>query len=250
MMTFRWSWIFILPLLLVRLGSSLPINDVVSDIYPRSSPPRTRRSTGSSTGKSPPTNVGAIVGGVLAGVLVTIGFFIWFSAYRKRRGEPHVEQGSEQKERPAGWLPALKSAFSPDEKEEKGADRFRDAFRDAFTRRGANRSQEAIYQPSPFPFSTDAINRPTPAAPGHTPRYPSILERGYSKTARHPQDLALVRLPSIPESLRSAPVGDRPSRRKIQIPPRALLVPPPGRQLPGLAGRVVGSSPSPRSPLW
>jgi hypothetical protein len=224
----------------------MPVNSIVPNLYRREIRPAPVLLESSSAGSSP-SNVGAIAGGVLAGVVVTILFFIWYSVYRKRKTESHVEEAAEQKERPAGWLPTLKSAFSPDEKEEKGIERFRDAF----NRWGAKKSQDTNYEATPFPAPTNAINRPPPAVPGHIPRYPSILERGYSKTARHPppsQNVTLQRLPSVAESLRSAPAGDRASRRKIQIPPRALLVPPSGRPLPGFAGRVVQMARSPRSP--
>ena len=185
---------------------------------------------------------------MLAGVVLTVFFFAWYSGYRKQRNKSHAEEGSsERKERSPGWFSNLKSEFSPDEK----AGRF-DRFREAFSRR-EKKTQDGIlptYQTKLPPGFTDSIiiSRPPPAAPSHVPRYPSILERNFSKTAREPSPPRdLSRPPSITESLRSAPAGDRASRRKVQIPPRALLVPPPGRPLPGLAGQV-GVSHSPLSP--
>jgi len=202
----------------------------------------------SSTASPSSANVGAIIGGVLTGVVLTLCFFAWYSRYRNRKNEPHAEEGDGQKGTSPGWFSNLKSEFSPDEK----AGRF-DRFRDAFSRRGEKKSREAVlpvYQDKVLVNSTDSVSRPTRAVPNHLPRYPSILERGYSKTARqppHPPPQDLSRMPSITESLRSAPAGDRASRRKVQIPPRALLMPPPGRPLPGLAGRVRTSR-SPMSP--
>jgi hypothetical protein len=201
------------------------------------------RPSPSSTKSSSSVEIGAIVGGVLAGVVLTGFFFAWYSGYRKRKNESHDEEGGEQKERSPGWFSNYRSEFSPDEK----PGRF-DRFREAFSRRGEKKPHDGILQAKLPPSSTDSIiSRPPPAVPGHVPRYPSILERDHSQTARDPsppQDLS--RMPSITESLRSAPAGDRASRRKVQIPPRALLVPPPGRPLPGLAG--LSRSPlSPRS---
>jgi len=238
-MTLPWSWIFMMPLLLVRPGSAVPISNYVGR-FPRDV------TTPSSTSSSSSAEIGGIVGGVLAGVVLTCFFFAWYSGYRKRKNESHAEEGGERKERSPGWFSNFKSEFSPDEK----AGRF-DRFREAFSRR-EKKAQDGIlpvYQTKLPPSFTDSIiSRPAPVAPGHVPRYPSILERNQNKTAREPsppQDLP--RSPSITESLRSAPAGDRASRRKVQIPPRALLVPPPGRPLPGLAGRV-GVSRSPLSP--
>jgi hypothetical protein len=177
---------------------------------------------------------------------LTVFFFVWYSGYRKRQNEPHAEEGGVQKEKSPGWFSNFRSEFSPDEKAG-----WYDRFREAFTRRGEEKSQEGVlptYQAKAPLSQMGSISPPPRAVPNHIPRYPSILERGHSKTARHPpppQDLS--RMPSITESLRSAPAGDRASRRKVQIPPRVLLVPPPGRPLPGLAGRV-GVSRSPRSP--
>ena len=199
-----------------------------------------------STSSSSSVEIGAIVGGVLAGIVLTGCFFAWYSRYRKRKNESHAEEGVERKEKSPGWFSNLKSEFSPDEK----AGRF-DRFREAFSRR-EKKAQDGIlpvYQTKlPSGFADSIISRPAPVAPGHVPRYPSILERNQSKTAREPSPPQhLSRQLSITESLRSAPAGDRASRRKVQIPPRALLVPPPGRPVPGLAGHI-GVSRSPLSP--
>lgn len=188
--------------------------------------------------------IGAIVGGVLAGIVVTVLFFAWYLGYRKRTNNPHVEEGGGEKDQSAGWFSKWSAESPPSEK--AGS-----RFRDAFSRRGAKKSQDNIllvYQAKLPPGPAGSVSLPAPAAPNHVPRYPSILERGYSRTARHSPPLQdLSRMPSITESLRSAPAGDRASRRKVQIPPRALLVPPPGRPLPDLTGQV-GASRSPRSP--
>ena len=182
---------------------------------------------------------------MLFGVVLT-GFFIaWYSGYRKGR-QADAERGGEEKWS-AGWFSTFsKSDSSPAEKLLASPSRGPlDRFRDAFGRRGELRPQDA-YQTKLPPRSTDTISPPPPAAPNHIPRYPSILERTHSQTARHPPPLQeLSRVPSMTESLRSAPAGDRVSRRKVQIPPRALLLPPRGRPLPGLAGALR----SPKSPL-
>lgn len=227
-------------LLLVRPGSALPINYIVVGVFPREVSSATDTTEPSSS-----LNVGAIIGGAVAGVGLTVFFLVWYSGYRKRKNEPHTEEGGVRKEKSPGWFSNFRSEFSPDEK----ARRF-DRFREAFSRRGEKKAQEGIlptYQAKPPLSHMDSISPPPRAVPNHVPRYPSALERGHSKTARYPPPTHdLSRMPSITESLRSAPAGDRASRRKVQIPPRALLVPPPGRPLPGLAGRI-GMLRSPRS---
>lgn len=201
------------------------------------------------------TNVGAIVAAVVGGVALSFGVAGWCFVSRKRKHAPHVEEGARSpglKERPAGWIPELKSAFSPDEKSIRGFDRIREAL----GRRGVKKSDQSIlpvYQVSLPPGSTESIGRPPPVAPSHVPRYPSMLERGYSKRPHPPPPPLqgysdLSRAPSLTDSLRSAEGGDRASRRRVQIPPRVLLVPPPGRPLPGFAGsRSAGLRP-PKSP--
>jgi len=252
MMTFRWSWIFIPYSLLVRPGSAARTDShIVNDILPRV---RRNESVFSAVWLSTPQepssrpNVGAIVAGVFGGVGLIVALVVWFFIFRRRKSISHVEEGLEPKERPDGWLPDLKSEFSPDEKNGLRFDRIRDAF----SRRGARKSQQTIlpvYQVSLPPGSTD---RPVLPAPAHIPRYPSMLERSFSKRPRPPPPPLktpneLSRMPSMTDSLRSAQSGDRSSRRKVQIPPKVLLVPSPGRPLPGFPERRLSRT-TPRSP--
>lgn len=190
-------------------------------------------------------NVAAIVAGVFGGLALITALIVWFVIFRKRRSIPHVEEGVE--ERPEGWIPNLKSEFSPDE---KGGLRF-DRIREAFAHRGLKKSQPGIlplYQTSLPPGSKEFISGPMTPAPAHIPRYPSVLERGRNRPRPPPPPLGLGidRTPSMSDSIQSAEPGDRASRRKVQIPPRVLLVPSPGRPLPGFAR--PGASRSPRSP--
>jgi hypothetical protein len=189
-------------------------------------------------------NVGAIIAGVFGGLALVTAIIIWVIIFRKRKSIPHVEEGV--KERPKGW-PDLKSEFSPDEKSGRRFDRIRNAF----GRRGLRNSQQSIlpvYQVSLSPGSMRSINRPETPAPAHIPRYPSMLERSHNRP-RPPPPLGVEfsRMSSMSDSIRSAGPGDRASRRKVQIPPKVLLVPSPGRPLPGFADRRIGGSRSPKS---
>lgn len=259
MMTFRWSWIFILYSLLVRLGSAtVPVdNHIVDDIHQRAAAFDSSHIFGFLTPNSPPSkpNIGAIVGGVILGLVILLALIGWHFISRNRR-IAHVEEGKISpgaiKERPDGVLPDLKSQFSPDES--KG--RF-DRIRQALGRRPFKRSQQSIlpvFQIAIPPGSTESINRPPPAAPNHVPRYPSTLERGYDKGSRRPTPPSMAGYPDLPRTASVTTTdtwepGD--PRRKVQVPPKAVLVPMPGRPLPGLAAAVSARSPGlrpPRSP--
>ncbi|KAF8076123.1 hypothetical protein FPV67DRAFT_1470432 [Lyophyllum atratum] len=251
MMTFRWSWIFILYSLLVRLGSAAVPDDnhIVNDIHPRAGAYASNRVLGFLRPDPPPKkpNVGAIVGGVIGGVVFTLAVLVWCYFARKRKIS-HVEEGAKSpglKERPEGWVPDLRSTFSPDESNGGKFDRLRMAF----GRPGVKKPQEGI-----LPIF-QSIDVPPPAAPNHVPRYPSVLERGHNKRRPTPPPLEGYldgsRTASVTDSIRSieSSGAERPSRRRVQVPPKALIVPAPGRPLPGLglSAKSAGLRP-PKSP--
>jgi len=255
MMTFRWSWIFILYSLLVRLGSATVPDDnhIVDDIHRRAGAYASNRVFGFLTPDTPPPkpNIGAIVGGVLGGVAFTL-LVLGGCVVSRRRKISHVEEGAKSpglKGRTDGGLPDLKSTFSPDEKNDGKFDRLRVAL----GRRAKKPPLQPIlpvYKVSTPPGSTESIECPPPAVPNHAPKYPSMLERGYTKR-RTPPPLEgypeLSRTASVTDSIQSANSGGsaRPPRRKVQVPPKALIVPTPGRAL--LSARSAGLR-TPKSP--
>ncbi|RDB23194.1 hypothetical protein Hypma_009616 [Hypsizygus marmoreus] len=258
MMAFRWSWIFILYSLLVRLGiATVPNNEDTGDgIQDRSEAfdSNAYLVVTNSDATMSKANVGAIVAAVIGGIALSFAVLGWCFISRKRKVAPHVEEGVRSPRlRQEGWIPDLKSEFSPDENE-RSKRRF-DRIRAAFGRPANKPPLENIlpvFKVVLPPGSTDSVDRPPPAVPNHLPKYPSSLERGYSKRPHPPPPPLegypdLSRTPSMTESLLDAQPGDRASRRKVQVPPKVLLVPPPGRPLPGLASsRSAGRAP--RSP--
>jgi len=256
MMTFRWSWIFILNLLLVQLGSATVPNDnhIVNDIHQRSGDETSYRVFDFLVPDQPKKpNIGAIVGGVIGGLTFTLVVLGWCFVSRRRR-IAHVEEGARSPglKRPDGLVGDPKSVFSPDGKGGKF-----DRIRDVLGRRPRKPLENIlpVYQVALPPGSTDTIGRPPPAAPNHAPRYPSVLERG-SNPKRRPTPPPLEGYPdlssasSVTDGVPSTDVGERPGRRKVQAPPKALMVPTPGRPLPGLAiasARSAGMRP-PKSP--
>ncbi|GLB33545.1 hypothetical protein LshimejAT787_0104290 [Lyophyllum shimeji] len=257
MMTFRWSWIFILYSLLVRLGSAtVPDDDrIVNDIHQRTGDYTSRKRFFGFLSPDPPPkkpNVAAIVCGVIGGVALILAVIgLWFLA--RRRKVPHVEEGPKSpgalKERPDGLIPDLRSQFSPDE----GSGGKFDRLRMALGRRRNNPSILPIFQIAIPPGSQESIDRPPPAVPSHVPKYPSVLERGHAKRRPMPPPLegyGESRPPST-DTTRSddSGGGERSGRRKVQEPPKALIVPTPGRPLPGLGAtaKSAGLRP-PKSP--
>jgi len=261
MMTIRWSWIFILYSLLVRLGSAAIPDDnhIVDEILPRAGiyHPDLSRMLNLSSSKPQPQpkkpNVGAIVGGVLGG-LALVALLGWYFISRKRRIH-HVEEGVKSpglKDNQGGWLDP-KSQFSPDEKNGGKFSRLKDVL--GRRKRPPLESILPSYHVA-FPTgSTNSINVPPPAVPNHAPRYPSILERGTTKKRPAPPPLEGYPDPSrvpVSESIRSidSAGGQRTGRRKLQVPPKALVVTTPGRPLPGLAAISARSAGlrTPKSP--
>ncbi|KAG6911735.1 hypothetical protein DXG01_007985 [Tephrocybe rancida] len=262
-MTFRWSWIFILYSLLVRLGSATVPNDnhIVNEVHRRAGSPRLFDLLAVPTDPPKKANVGAIVGGVIGGLAVLA--IIGFCSLKRRRRIPHVEEGPKSpdlKERPEGWIPDLKSQFSPDDKSGGKFDRLRDALgrRAGVGKKAPLDNILPVYHVSLPPGSTKSIDRPPAAVPSHVPRYPSVLERGSKRRPSPPPplegypDLSRVSVADSVQSMESAS-GERTGRRKLQVPPKALVVPTPGRPLPGLviasarsAGLRMPKSPSRR----
>ncbi|KAG6841320.1 hypothetical protein C0991_012319 [Blastosporella zonata] len=260
-MTFRWSWIFILYSLLVRLGSAtVPVdNHIVNEVHRRAGFYEMTRSLLASNTDAPPAkpNVGAIVAGVFGGmgVLIVLGFCF----LKRRRRIPDVEEGPKSpgvKERPEGGIPDLKSQFSPDDKNSGKFDRLREALgrRGGLGKKAPLDNILPVYNVNLPPGSTGSIDRPPPTVPNHIPRYPSVLERGSKRRFSPPPplegypDLSRVSFADSIQSVNSAH-EDR-SGRRLKVPPKALAVPAPGRPLPGL---VVASAKSagihmPKSP--
>jgi len=247
-MAFRWSWIFILYSLLVRLGhAQVPnANNIVNGLHSRDTEcPTTSENLSIPPQQLTKLDVGAIVFAVIGGAALTLAIIVGCFVFRKRRAPPHVEEGAngpgpDRKIQGGVVAGEPRSAFSPDERSIKGFDRIRDAFN---RRPGANKAQESLLPfynvnlPPGSTDSTDFIDQPPQAVPTHVPRYPSMLERGFSKRAP----------PESPSrgSLRSADSV----RKKLQPPPKALLVvPPAGRPLPGFSGTKTAGLRMPKSP--
>jgi hypothetical protein len=267
MMTFRWSWIFTVLTLLVQLGNAnFPTNDdpFVNKLHRREELFDTHSYVVSATPMST-KNIGIIVACVVAGVAISCAGLGYAYLSRSRRLRvPHVEEGMESpSSTDSTWKPKsnnLRSQFSPDES--SGFDRIRAAF-------GRRKKHEAIlpvYNVPLPPGSVESIERPQPAAQGHVPRYPSILERGNSqrsfdsdtpppkksppsKRASPPPPLKglpeLARTPSSSStsSRLSGPRAQSKVSKRPQVPPKAVLVPPPGRPLPGLSGSKTAHTP-------
>ncbi|KAG6903355.1 hypothetical protein C0995_013108 [Termitomyces sp. Mi166 len=266
MMIFRWSWIFILYSLLVRLGSAaLPDDDhAIDEIQRRAGGYESTRIlnflTDAMTDPPKKPNVWAIVGGSIVGLAV-LGILALVFLKRRRRitdvEESPRSPASLKKERPDS---DFKSQFSPDGKSSGKIDRLRDALgrRPGIVRKAPLDNILPVYNVVLPPGSTDSVDRPPPAVPTHVPRYPSILERGSKRRPSPPPPLEgypdLSRA-SIAESIQSIDSndGERTGRRKLRPPPTALVVPTPGRALPRTvvasaqsAGMYVPKSPSRR----
>jgi len=252
-MAIRWSWIFILYSLLVRLGSATILNDnhVRDEIHKRSGvyDPNSYRVLDNSTSSSP--NVGAIVGGVIGGIAF-VALIGWYLISRRRKKLTHAEEGAKSpglKAKSDGW-PDLKSQFSPDEKHGK-LNRLKDVLG---RRRRPLDSILPTFQLVLPPGSVELVNRPAPTVPNHVPRYPSVLERGSAKKRPTPPPLEgynNFRPTSIADSIRSGDVwGGKTGQQKLQVPPKALVVSTPGRPLPGLtaAGARSAVAQPPKSP--
>jgi len=263
MMTFRWSWIFTVLSALVQLGNAnLPSNDdlMVNMLHRREF---VEHSYIASATPVSTKNIGIIVACVVAGVAVSFAALGWCFVSRARRLRvPHVEEGVDSPSSlDSTWKPKanLKSQFSPDENSKF------DRIRAAFGRRKKREAILPVYSVGLPAGSAEPLEPPPPAAKGHIPRYPSVLERGNSqrtvdstrssgktspsKRASPPPPLKglpeLSRTPSI-QSTDSRLSGPRP-RERPQPPPKAVLVPPPGRPLPGLSGSKTARTPKRRS---
>ncbi|KAG6844114.1 hypothetical protein H0H87_009720 [Tephrocybe sp. NHM501043] len=199
-------------------------------------------------------NVGAIVGGVIGGLAVLA--ILCFLILKRRRRIPDVEEGPKS----PGWKetsgPDLKSQFSPDATNGGKLDRLRDALgrRAGLGKKAPLDNILPVYHVNLPAGSAESIDRPPTALPSHVPRYPSVLERGSRKRFSPPPplegypDLSRVSLADSIQPTQSA--STERTGRRVQLPPKALVVPTPGRPLPGL---VVASAKSaglhmPKSP--
>ncbi|KAG6837995.1 hypothetical protein H0H93_008389 [Arthromyces matolae] len=236
MMSFRWSWLFILYSLLVGpSGAAMPDDSYIKKgIRPRA-PRLLDLLTGSTDTNSPKkVNTWAIVGGCLGGFLVLA--ILAFILFKRRQRIRDVEEGPRSpnaKKKPDDWMPDLKSQFSPDDKQTGKFDRLREALgrRPGISKKAPLDNIFPVYLP---PRSSETIDRPPPSVPTHVPRYPSILERG---SKRRPSPLEGYPDPSrvsIADTIQSTD-SEMSARRQLQVPPKALVVPTPGRPLPGLA---------------
>lgn len=167
-----------------------------------------------------------------------------------------VEEGLDSPASKAGSMtrkPSLRSQFSPDEASTR-FERIRTAFGRRKKREG---SILPIYKVQIPRGSDDSIEPPPPAVPNHVPRYPSILERGGIRKDYDPGERRSPKRsppsplkgfpPSASSSVRSAgPTAQSKQVKRLQVPPKAVLVPSPGRALPGLPG--AKTSRTPKSP--
>jgi len=267
MMTFRWSWIFTVLTLLVQLGNAnFPSNDdLVVNMLHRREEMFVEPSYIASTSNTPMStkNIGIIVACVVAGVAVSCAGIGWAYLSRSRRLRvPSVEEGvSSPSSFDSTWKAKnLRSQFSPDETKSYNFDRIRAAF-------GRRKKHEAIlpiYNVALPAGSVESIEPPPPVAQGHIPRYPSILERGNSQRSvntdpskksspsrRASPPPPLQGLPELTRTPSSSSTGSRVSGpraltkppKRTQVPLKAVLIPPPGRPLPGLSGAKTAHTP-------
>jgi hypothetical protein len=131
-----------------------------------------------------------------------------------------------------------------------------DKLRAIWSRNGKRSHSKQETSPIPIQFPplspspTEYVEKPERAASGPKPKYPSILERGYQDRINVPPEAP--KLPPIDtEPLLLLTDADH-SRRKVRVPPRALIVPPHGRPIPGLSERKQGTpnTPAHRRKSW
>lgn len=200
-------------------------------------------------------NVGVLVGCVIAGVVVAFAALGWCYFSRRRRFPPYDLEGSSissnSKHGGRGWFPDPKSEFSPDDGTSRKFDRIRKAL--GHRKKKSSDSILPIYRVS-TPESIDSIHRPPPAVPSQVPRYPSELDRSYSKPVRRspPPPLKGYPQPSNSSSSSYSPTSTEASEplswKRVQVPPTAALVIRQSRPLPKIksAGLRTPKSPSRR----
>ncbi|KAG6878259.1 hypothetical protein C0993_010031 [Termitomyces sp. T159_Od127] len=258
MMTIRWSWIFILYSLLVRLGSAaLPDDDhSVDEIHWRTGFQQSNRildflNLDSSMDPPKKSNAGAIVGGSIGGLTVLCIFALLF--LKRRRRITDVEEGPNsptamKKERSDSCFLDPKPQFSPDDKKREKTSRLRDALsrRPGICNKAPLDNILHRYNVVLPAGSTESIDRPPPTLSTHVPHHPCTLQRGSKKRPSPPPlldchpDFSPVSMADSAESIDS--VGrEMIDRQQLRMPPTALIVPTPGRTLPNT---VVASAQS------
>ncbi|TFK43206.1 hypothetical protein BDQ12DRAFT_661910 [Crucibulum laeve] len=253
-MALPWSWIFILHALLVRPGYANVHERQNGGVLPREIKDGYQATLLKASSPVQKRNIAPIVVGVVAGVALVIGLIILVLCLRKRRRlVTQVEDGVPEKS-PHWWMVDQRAEKVMDwwkldhdipprvdvEKEKETKPSHLDRLRSALGRRGGSRGQAQVSPPLPIQFPpatpspTESIELPQPSVRPHMPRYPSILERGSRAFSPSPKRRSFNRSPPY------AGEESRP-KRKFRVPPRALIVPPPGRSVPGLADRKTGT---------
>ena len=205
-------------------------------------------------------NVAVIVVPVIIAFLLLISLFgLFLFLYLRKKREQAVQLEDGLVEKPQWWM--------VDSKAEKKIDWWRlshnfdastpaasdapvggrshlERLKSALSRKGAQRRRQemipSVVVHKPVTSPTETIDLPLQSVPNPKPRYPSVLERGHHVPLYPVQSPPKVSPPPS-RTLRSLE-RDRASRRALNSPPRALVLPS-GR--PVLPDRKVGT---PRSP--
>lgn len=259
-MAFSWSWIFILSTLLLQSGYAYGQQNgrLTNDKGVAPAP----SSVSETEEPSERRNVAVIVVPVIIAFLLLIslfGLFLFLYLRSKREQAVDVEDGLVDK--PQWWM--------VDSKAEKKIDWWRlshnfdapppaasdtptggrshlERLKSALSRKGAQRRHQGVI-PSVVVHKavtspTETIDLPLQSVPNPKPRYPSVLERGHHVPLYPVQSPPRVSPP--PSRTLQSSERDRASRRNLNSPPRALVIPS-GRPLLGYPDRKVGT---PRSP--
>lgn len=215
-------------------------------------------------------HVAAIALGVIAGIILLISLIIFLLYLRKRkRAMNQIEDGITE-EKPQWWHIDLQSAKRTSwwvletkggekEREEKNSaddgyplksktshlDRLRYFLSRGSAQKQNSESVQNAFPQSGFPPAQDTSNqvtRPLPAVPTSHPRYPSILDRPGNPPGFPPP--SPFKNPNLARTILAVESREKSNRRRVQIPPRALIVPN-GRLIPNLPDRKAGTSRSP-----
>lgn len=203
-------------------------------------------------------NIIGIVFCVVAGVIIAFIGLGWCYVAKRRNHPPSDEESAANPSLNNGGkapFPNLKSAFSPDEK--RISQRF-ERIRQAFLRR--KKPEDSLLPVHRVQSPPDTIERPLPALPRLVNRLPVPLDRGTRPPRRSPPPPLNAGAES-PEMLETIPSSDSDSTTsngshthklvqsaRVKVPPQAVLVPVPGRPLPGFSGAKTAWLRPPKSP--
>ena len=125
--------------------------------------------------------------------------------------------------------------------------------RQAFIRR-KKKPEDSLLPVHQVPLPPDSIERPLPVLPRLINREPSPLERGTKPPRRSPPpplnaDMEPSELETISSSDSDSTISNGSHKPvRVKVPPQAVLVPVPGRPLPGFSGAKTAWLRPPKSP--